>query len=223
MFKTELHCHSKGVSTCGQVDLVGIVEKFATAGYSTLVLTNHLSEYIYEHHNKGSWKNFVDFFVGEYEALQETANGKLTVLLGAELRFKETGDNDYLCFGFDKAFLLENPYLYRSSVADFHKLCQEKGYLFIQAHPFRNGMKVINPAFVDGVEVFNGHGGHDSRNEIAEAWANKFSLLKTSGTDFHYAHAPTNGGIATDEKIQTVQQLVAVLKSGKYELIKESF
>jgi predicted metal-dependent phosphoesterase TrpH len=108
-------------------------------------------------------------------------------------------------------------------VADFHKLCQEKGYLFIQAHPFRNGMKVINPAFVDGVEVFNGHGGHDSRNEIAEAWANKFSLLKTSGTDFHYAHAPTNGGIVTDEKIQTVQQLVAVLKSGKYELIKESF
>lgn len=221
MFKTELHCHSKGVSTCGQVDLEGIVEKFTGAGYSTLVLTNHLSEYIYEHHKKGSWENFVDFFVGEYEVLKATANGKLTVLLGAELRFQETGDNDYLCFGFDKAFLLENPYLYHSSVSDFHKLCQEKGYLFIQAHPFRNGMKVVNPAFIDGVEVFNGHGGHDSRNEIAEAWANKFSLLKTSGTDFHYAHAPANGGIATDEKIQTVQQLVTVLKSGKYELIKQ--
>jgi predicted metal-dependent phosphoesterase TrpH len=221
MFKTELHCHSKGVSTCGQVDAQEITQKFTEAGYATLVLTNHLSEYIYNHHNKKDWNEFVDFFLSDYEQLKAEAEGKLTILLGAELRFQETGDNDYLCFGFDETFLRENPYLYRSSVWDFHKLCQEKGYLFIQAHPFRNGMKIVRPDHIDGVEVFNGHPGHDSRNEIATAWANKFShLIQTSGTDFHYMQAPANGGILTEEKIQTASQLVEVLKNGNYQLLK---
>ena len=221
MFKTELHCHSKGVSPCGQVDAREITQKFTEAGYSTLVLTNHFSENIYNHHKKKDWNEFIDLFLSDYEQLKTEAEGKLTILLGAELRFEETGDNDYLFFGFDERFLRENPYLYRASISNFHKLCQEKGYLFIQAHPFRNGMKIVNPAFLDGVEVFNGHAAHDSRNEIAEAWANKFPrLIKTSGTDFHYLQAPANGGILTEEKIQTVTQLVEALKSGKYELVK---
>jgi hypothetical protein len=62
--------------------------------------------------------------------------------------------------------------------------------------------------------------GHDSRNDIAEAWANKFSLIKTSGTDFHYADVPANAGILTENEITTMDELVDVLKSGNYELVK---
>lgn len=34
--------------------------------------------------------------------------------------------------------------------------------LFYQAHPFRNSMKITNPELLDGIEVYNGHPGHDS-------------------------------------------------------------
>jgi hypothetical protein len=112
-------------------------------------------------------------------------------------------------------------YLYRMNPHSFHELAKENGLLFIQAHPFRNGMTVVAPWDLDGVEVYNGHKGHDSRNEVADLWADKYNLIKTSGTDFHYDHVPTNAGIFTEEKITSMEQLVEILKSGKYELIKE--
>ena len=77
-------------------------------------------------------------------------------------------------------------------------------------------MKIKRPDCLDGVEVFNGHFGHDSRNDIAELWAEKYNLIKTSGTDFHYNDSPANGGIFTENEITTMEQLVEILKSGNY-------
>ena len=102
-----------------------------------------------------------------------------------------------------------------------HILATENNMLFIQAHPFRNWMMVIDPRMVDGVEVFNGHFGHDSRNEIANMWAERFNLIKTSGTDFHYITSPANGGIFTEEEITDMAQLIEILKSGNYTLNKD--
>ena len=79
-------------------------------------------------------------------------------------------------------------------------------------------MTVIRPDVLDGVEVFNGHFGHDSRNDIANMWADKFNLIKTSGTDFHYITSPANGGIFTEKEITTMDELVETLKSGNYTL-----
>ena len=41
------------------------------------------------------------------------------------------------------------------------------------------------------------------------------------GTDFHYNDVPANAGILTDTEITSMEQLVEILKSGNYELIKE--
>ena len=82
-------------------------------------------------------------------------------------------------------------------------------------------MTVVRPCFLDGVEVFNGHKGHDSRNEIAYEWAKRFNLIKTSGTDFHYIDTPINAGIETDFEITSLDTLVDVIKSGNYKLIKD--
>ena len=90
-----------------------------------------------------------------------------------------------------------------------------------EGRPFRNLMIVIDPRMVDGVEVFNGHFGHDSRNEIANMWAEKFNLIKTFGTDFHYITSPANGGIFTEEEITDMAQLIEILKSGNYTLNKD--
>ena len=220
MFKTELHCHSLDISNCAKVSTTDIITKFTEAGYTTLVLANHFNYDTMKSRNAESWENFIDKFVGAYEKLKKEAEGKLNILLGAELRFKENS-NDYLLFGVTKEFLLSIPQVFDLNPDAFSKIARENGVLFVQAHPFRNWMTVIRPDFLDGVEVFNGHKGHDSRNESAEAWADKFSLIKTSGTDFHYNHAPANGGILTEVEITSMEQLVEILKSGSYQLLRD--
>ncbi len=220
MFKTELHCHSKDISLCARVDVDTIIDKFTKGGYSTLVLTNHFGNFSYDYLHATDWNNFIDIFVGGYNKLKEAAEGKLNILLGMELRFRNS-NNDYLVFGITEEFLRSHEFIYDMGVDKFHKLCQENGYLLIQAHPFRNWMSITPPQDIDGVEVFNGHMGHDSRNDIADMWADKFNLIKTSGTDFHYADVPTNAGIMTANEIKDIDTLVSILKSGKYELIKE--
>lgn len=221
MFKTELHCHSKSVSACARVSNEEIIQKYTDAGYTSLVIANHF--------NKGtqdflgcsdSYQNFVTAYLKGYEDLKRDAEGKLNVILAMELRFNENS-NDYLVFGITEEFLRAHEELFTLNPEKFSKISRENGLLFVQAHPFRNSMMVVRPDFLDGVEVYNGHKGHDSRNEIADMWADRFGLIKTSGTDFHYSHVPANAGILTDTEITTSEQLVQILKSGNYSLIKE--
>ena len=220
MFKTELHCHSKSISQCARVASEEIINSFTAKGYTTLVLANHFNRYTMNSLGITDWNDWIDRFLAGYEELRRDAEGKLIVLLGMELRF-DRNINDYLVFGITKDFLKKYPNMFEMDPRSFHEIAKENGCLFIQAHPFRNNMTVVHPHELDGVEVFNGHMGHDSRNDIAEAWADKFGLIKTSGTDFHYADSPANGGIFTEKEITTMEELIETLKSGNYTLNKE--
>lgn len=220
MFKTELHCHSSEISECARVNVDDIIKKYTEAGYSTLVLANHLNRGTMRFQKTESWQEFVGKYWSAYELLKEKANGKINILPGAELRFEEN-INDYLLFGITKEFLLKYDNMLELNPEKFHKIAKENGVLFIQAHPFRNRMTVVAPWNLDGVEVYNGHKDHDSRNEIAYAWAEKYNLIKTSGTDFHYNDTPANAGILTDFEIKDLDTLVKTLKEGNYTLIKD--
>ena len=221
MFKTELHCHSKSISECAKVSNEQIINKFTEAGYNTLVLANHFNKGTQRYHGcEDDYQAFVTKYIKGYEELKSDAAGKLNVLLAMELRFNENS-NDYLVFGIDEKFLRENEGIFDLNPDSFSKIARENGLLFIQAHPFRNSMKVIRPDLLDGVEVFNGHKGHDSRNEIANMWAEKYNLIKTSGTDFHYDHAPANAGILTEYEIKDMKTLLSTLREGTYQLIRD--
>ena len=219
MFKTELHCHSKDVSACARVDVETIVKRYLENGYSTIVLTNHFNEGTYYHHNSKSWNEFIDVYVNGYKKLVECANGRLNVLFGMELRFSDN-INDYLVFGITEEFVRNNEFFYNLNPEKFHNIAKENNMLFIQAHPFRHNMTIVNEKHLDGIEVFNGHMGHNSNNDIAEIWADKYNLIKTSGTDFHYPDVPINAGIITKDEIKDMDSLVKILKNGEYELIK---
>ena len=63
MFKTELHCHSNDISACARVSTQDIIKKFYSAGYSTIVLTNHFGKGTYEHVGANTWDEWIDKFV----------------------------------------------------------------------------------------------------------------------------------------------------------------
>ena len=225
MFKTELHCHSADASVCGRLYSDRIVEKYVEAGYTTLFLTNHFNNTTFNHKkfnlSDASWEEKIAFFMNGYHALVKVAEGKLNVLLGIEMRFDPDGINDYLIYGITEEFLLSHPEILNKSMEENCEIFREAGMLIIQAHPFRNKMKIIKPQCLDGIEVYNGHIGHDSRNCIAYQWAEMYNLIKTAGTDLHREIHQPCGGILTEEPITSAEQLIEVLRSGKYELLRD--
>ena len=215
-YKTELHCHSEDASDCSHESAEGIVEKYLAAGYSTICLTNHFGP---GEHDETDWVSKVDKLFYAYEKLVKVSEGWLNIIMGMELRVTKN-HNDYLVFGFNRKFLLDRPDLLKMTIGQFTSKARTQGILTIQAHPFRYGMTTVRPDQIDGVEVFNGHFGHESNNDIAESWAKKHRLIQTSGTDHHDKHHIPNGGIETDSPIRTPEELIAVLKSGNYRLLR---
>lgn len=223
MYKTEMHCHSAEVSNCATVDCGTIARRYIAAGYTTLVLTNHLSRYTYKNsnfdHSSYKWDEKIDFYMAGYSKFVEAAAGRLNVLLGVELR-SNIDENDYLIYGVDEAFLRSMPKIMDTKTKEVAAAVRAYGGLFFQAHPFRDAMQIIKPEYLDGVEVYNGKAEHDSRNDIANLWAEKYNLKKISGSDYHHDGSVFGGGILTEEPVKTSRQLIDILNSGRYELIR---
>ena len=219
-FKTELHLHSAPVSACGKSYPEEIVQEYLDHGYHTVVLTNHFSRFTFKNKRKGDlsdlpWEEKVDYYMNGYHELKKAAEGKLNILFGCELR-SNIDENDYLIYGLDEAF-------YDMPTAEVSAKIREAGFLFLQAHPFRDAMQMVNPSLLDGIEVFNGNPSQDSRNDIARIWAERFGLIGTSGSDYHRTvEGAFAGGILTDEPITSNEQLLEILRSGEFELIKDN-
>ena len=213
---TELHAHCAEVSPCADMTAAQVVDRYVAAGYHSLVLANHYCDYVMDDPGK-TWEERINHFLSGYRIMKEYAGEKLHIILGCELRFIGSS-NDYLIFGMDEQFLIDHPDLHRMSLKTFSAFAKEHGLLIVQAHPFRAGMKIVKTKYLDGIEVFNGHPGHDSRNDIADMWAKRYGLLRTSGSDFHHPHSVEGGGIITDFPITSMNQLVEVIRSGDYTL-----
>ncbi len=226
-FKTELHTHSAPVSACGHADAEEIVREYLAHGYSTVVLTNHLSRFTYKNKRMGDlsalpWNEKIDYYMSGYHALKEAAGDSLNILFGCELR-SNIDENDYLIYGLDEAFLRSVPDFYDMPTAEVSAKIREAGFLFLQAHPFRDFMQMVNPSLLDGIEIFNGNPTQDSRNDIARLWAERFNLIGTSGSDYHKTRdGAFAGGILTGEPITSNEQLLRILRSGDFELIRDN-
>ena len=97
-------------------------------------------------------------------------------------------------------------------------IAKENNLAIFQAHPFRNGMFVKEPGIVDGIEVYNGHGNHDSRNDIAVMWAEKFGFRKLSGSDFHGVITMEPGGVYFEDEINDSKDVAKALLANRYTL-----
>lgn len=223
-YKTELHCHSGVVSACGHLSPERIVERYVEQGYTTLVITDHMSRSTFEMGNYGGkddWNGKIDFFLNSYKLLQQAAAGKLNILLGMEVRIDKHQATDYLVYGVTEDFLRANTGLLSYHLKDFSNAVRGAGMLLVQAHPFRDNMVVTPPRYLDGVEVYNGHVRHSAfRNQMAAAWAEHYDLIPTSGSDLHDESMMISGGIETDEPITTNEQLLAVLRSRSYNILR---
>jgi len=208
-----MHVHTSEVSPCGKVNASELVKLYKEAGYDGIVITDHYFDRYFDSLGWLSWEEKTDIYLSGYrKASEEGQRIGLEVIWGIELRFLEN-ENDYLVYGLDETFLKNYKELYKLDLKNFRKLTCGMDILIYQAHPFRPWIVPVDPALLDGVEVFNGNPRHDNMNHKALSFAKKHNLKMISGSDFHRTDDVGRGGIIIPRKVKTSAELFKLLKN----------
>lgn len=212
----DIHIHTGESSPCGQVDAKDVVERYIKLGYDGICITDHMN--VESLGNAAdTYEQRVAVFLKGYQEAKRAAGDRLKVLLGMEIRFLNN-DNDYLVYGFDEKLLKVRDLTSIRNLKEFREFADEHNLTVFQAHPFRLGSVVTNPDLLDGVEVYNGHGNHNSRNAVAYKWAEVHNLRMLSSSDFHYETGKEPGGIFLKKIPENSFELAKMLMENRYEL-----
>lgn len=225
MYKYELHAHTAECDRDARLSARELVHLYQDAGYDGMVITDHYIERFYtlwfpdEVRGLSHEQQVERWLRGYRTAREEGEKVGFTVLPGAEVRF-DGRPNDYLLYGLHEEFFFGVPRLNElGGVRELLRLLPE-GVCAVHAHPFRDGMEVVTPAEgLFGLETFNG--GTDAfRNDLARQYAAHYGLAATSGSDIHDCSRLAMGGIETQTRIRTPEDLTQVLRSGTYRLLE---
>lgn len=224
-YKYQMHTHTSPCSRCGAMTPEELCDALYKNGYAGAVITNH-----FMHGNSGidrelPWHEFVRAYEDDYIACRKAAEPLgLDIIFGIEEHI--SCGREILCYGITPELLYANPQLCKHRLADYVKILHGAGGLVIQAHPYRIRDYITKPGpfpidTLDGIEVYNA-ANQEEQNELAEALARENPhLILTSGADTHTVNTVANGGIATKERIKCGEELVAILKSGDYKLLRK--
>ena len=220
MYRYELHAHTCECDRDAHLSAKELVHLYKDAGYDGMVITDHYIERFYtiwfpeEVEGLSHEQQVARWLKGFRTARDEGRKIGFTVLPGAEVRFNGY-PNDYLLYGLNEEFFFSVPRLNElKNLDELLALMPEKACV-VQAHPFRDDMVVANSRGLFGIEVFNG-GTEKIRNDMAEMFAAHYGLAMTSGSDIHDPSRLAKGGIITERRICTPEDLSAVLRSGEY-------
>lgn len=215
-YRIELHAHTKPVSLCSEIDPEEMVEIYSAKGYDGIVITNHfILQNLSEQGKEQGIREYIDCFERTRKYAERCG---LKAFLGAEIRFTEN-NNDYLIFGVDEDVLSVCYDYLDKGLAVYRKEVKLPDSVFVQAHPFRNGMQLVNPMLLDGMETFNMHQGHNSRVGITTRYAaNQRLKIKTIGSDFHHKNLGHEAvsALRTSVMPETSFDIAKILKSGDY-------
>ncbi|MBO7519442.1 MAG: PHP domain-containing protein [Clostridia bacterium] len=216
--RIELHAHSMPVSACCSCPGDKFFELYAENNVNAVCLTNHFTQDnpIFRGKTK---KESIDAYLEGYEKLKEEAKPYgIDILLGCEIRFNENS-NDYLIYGVNREILEEAYDYFGRGVSEYRKNVPLKSSLFIQAHPFRNNMTLIDAGCLDGIETLNFHPNHNSRNSTAAKYAKENGVeICVGGSDFHEdGHYNAAALLALAKRVPTDSfDLAGLLKSKDY-------
>lgn len=218
-YKYEIHCHTDETSNCGRVPAKELVEIYKSKGYDGVVITDHYSQMTFKKTDAFRAGKLWERFLKGYRAAKEAAGDDFTVLLGMEIR-GVCSPIDFLVYGVTEEFIEKSGNLLFKYSHRFYKIAKKNGMLIVGAHPYRMFPVKPGSAVIDGVEVYNGKESNEN-NAKAFEWAKKQGkTILTSGSDFHRTTHKHFSGILTDEPIKTNDDLLRILKSGKFERIE---
>lgn len=215
--RIELHAHSMPISACCSCPNEEFLELYAQNGVEAVCLTNHFTSRNQLFTGKTK-KEAIDVYIEGCETLKEKAKPYgIKIILGCEINFDENA-NDYLIYGVDRAILEEAYDYFGRGVEEYRKNVSLPNSLFMQAHPFRNNMTLIDPRYLDGIETMNFHPNHNSRNSTSAMYAKENGIdICVGGSDFHEYGRYNTALLALTKRIpEDSFDLAKLLKSKDY-------
>ena len=211
MIKIDPHTHSSGISMCSHAVVEKIVDNKIAQGYDGAVLTNHCQAWYYQ---PSEHTAFMQRFINEFRHGEKYATEKgFRLLLGIEVSISDPFYSDWLLYGVTEAFLLHSPCFYQLNQKQLFELCQENGVTLIQAHPFRNPMRLADPKYMHGVEINCSTGDLIFKDAVLRV-AREENLLVVCGTDYHGKN-PFIGGTYAPNDVRTGKDFGAYLATAK--------
>ena len=221
MFKYEMHIHSSPCSGGGD-DIENHIRTLIAKGYSGMVITNHFIFGDTGIDRSLPWDKFVEEYKEDYLRGRRLADElDFDLLFGIEEHIGS--GREILIYGITPEFLLKNPQLRYAEAREYADAVHKVGGLVFQAHPYRDRYYIAEPGplseldILDGIEVFNAS-NKPEENKMASRLARERGLRCVAGSDGHSADSAGRSGILTTDRIRTNEQLIDVLKNGKYEL-----
>ena len=224
-YKYQMHTHTVPCSACAQMTPEELVNALNDGGYSGCVITNHFLNSNTGIDRNLPWNDFVKYFEQDYIECKNAAKQyDLDVIFGIEEKMFD--GLEILCYGITPQFLYDNPQLANHELQMWYDAIKEYGGLVIQAHPFRYrptyipNPRVLPREYIDGIEVYNYCNKPEENLKAEEFAANNTGLILLSGADTHTTDIVCCAGIETQTRITDEKELVKVLKSGEYNLIR---
>jgi len=220
-YKYELHSHTSRVSKCSIISGSVLARLYKKLGCEAICITDHFFNGNTNVPIDLSWKDRVNFFCKGYEdALAEGKKIGIEVFFGWEYSFCGT---DYLTYGLDKNWLLENEHCLSLNLKDYCSLVRNSGGYIIHAHPFREAVYIdmirLNPDGVDAVEVYN-TSMLPEVNEKALWYANQYNLTSLCGSDIHSNYQKKFGLMESNLCHKNIHSLITDMKSGNMQISK---
>lgn len=223
MFKYETHLHTYPVSKCAKVSVADTLEFYASEGYAGVFITNHFLDGNINIDSSLPYEDRINFYFSDYEeGVKIGEKLGLRVFLGVELSYKGT---DFLVWGLDKQWYLEHPEIMDMPKSAELPYLMNAGALVVQAHPYREASYIdhirLFPRCVEGAETLNGN-RKPFENEMAEAYAAAYGLLRTAGTDNHVGGAARHlAGMICDVPLKDEADFIAHVRAGDMKLFYE--
>ncbi|NLB55709.1 MAG: histidinol phosphatase [Lentisphaerae bacterium] len=221
-YKYETHLHTRESSPCGGSTAEDYVEQYKKLGYTGIIVTDHLYYLTgdFPATENLDWAGRVNLLCEGFELANKRGQAiGLDVFLGWE---GGSGWMHLLTYGLDKDWLLAHPDLPKWSPVEYCNKVRESGGMIIHAHPFREGVDLVQllPFHVDAIESING-GRRDEFNRYAHDYAVSFDFPVTAGTDIHSVKSQRRCGVESKKRFKSVNDYMGAVKERKLKLFDE--
>ena len=224
IYKYEMHIHTSPCSG-GGADIREHIDALIDKGYSGMVVTNHFYGGDTRIDRSLPWAQFVDAYRRDYQiGLDYAQNKDFDLMFGLE---EHVGNGqEILIYGITPDYIAAHPELKGGSAELYAEVIHAAGGLVYQAHPFRSRYYISSPFpldcldLLDGIEVYNA-GNEPEWNKSAQRLADELGLACIGGSDGHASVTAGRSGIATKVRIQNNDDLVSLLKSGDYTILRD--
>lgn len=207
----DAHIHTSEISYCSRVPRDELIEVAKADSLDGIVLTNHYKN-AYIDIPFADWrKKYAD----EYYLTKEIgAKNGIKVFFGVEITLDCSKRNDFLIMGITPEEVAAEENLCSLSIPELSDYCRAHNYLLYHAHPYRNTTPV-DAQYLYGIEV-NCHPLYKTNEkERIIAYADKFGLALSCGSDYHGDTYKAHCGVIVPDRISTTEEYVDYLRSHK--------